>query len=309
VGHLGSQSNQNEVLGVAVTVEVTSEMLSSLPHGMYPNDASGIWQPVTLSVTNQVYVQDIYTKPRLNGLDFDVTILNAAAGKRDVSISYTIMSCADGTVLYSAKQAESRSIGSVADVLHLTTPDLSPKLWSPHEPHLYVLEITLTSGNTILDKHKTTFGFRTFTTDKGRLMLNGRPFWLRGANHFPNTLRPNDIELAKHFMRLAKAGNVVATRSHTVPYTSRWLEAADEAGMAVSYEGTWPWLMLQGNLPSKDLLSVWKSEFLSLIHKYRNHPSVILWTVNNEMKFEVLEQRDPTLLRGGLNRSVQHHLI
>jgi Glycosyl hydrolases family 2/Glycosyl hydrolases family 2, TIM barrel domain len=280
-----------------VTVEVTSEMLSSLPHGMYPNDASGIWQPVTLSVTNQVYVQDIYTKPRLNGLDFDVTILNAAAGKRDVSISYTIMSSADGTVLYSAKQAESRSIGSVADVLHLTTPDLSPKLWSPHEPHLYVLEITLTSGNKILDKHKTTFGFRTFTTDKGRLMLNGRPFWLRGANHFPNTLGPNDIELAKHFMRLAKAGNVVVTRSHTVPYTSRWLEAADEAGMAVSYEGTWPWLMLQGNLPSKELLSVWKSEFLSLIHKHRNHPSVILWTVNNEMKFEVLERKNPTLQR------------
>jgi len=98
-------------------------------------------------------------------------------------------------------------------------------------------------------------------------------------------------------MQLAKAGNVVATRSHTVPYSSRWLEAADEAGMAVSYEGTWPWLMLEGNLPSEDLLSVWKSEFLSLIHKHRNHPSVILWTVNNEMKFEVFERKNPNVLR------------
>jgi hypothetical protein len=297
VGHLGDHAASNEVLGLAVTVEVTSEMLSSLPHGMYPNDASGIWQPDTLFVTNEVCVKDVYTRPRLNSLDFDVTILNAASGMRDVSVSYRITSSSDGMELYSAKGAASRAVGSSAEVLRLTTPELSPKLWSPHEPHLYVLDITLTAGDAVLDQHKTTFGFRTFTTDKGRLMLNGRPFWLRGANHFPNTLRPNDKELAKHFMQLAKAGNVVATRSHTVPYTSRWLQAADEAGMAVSYEGTWPWLMLEGELPSKELLSVWKSEFLSLIHKHRNHPSLILWTVNNEMKFEVLERKNPILLR------------
>ncbi len=297
LGHLEGQSTKNQVLGVAVTVEVTSEMLTSLPHGMYPNDASGIWQPVTLSVTNEVCVQDVYTRPRLNGLDFDVTVLNATTVKRDISVSYTITSSADGTELYSAKQVAAQAKGGTPETLNLTTPELSPKLWSPHEPHLYVLEVTLTSGDTVLDKHKTTFGFRTFTTYKNRLMLNGKPFWLRGANHFPNSLRPNDKELAKHFMQLAKAGNVVATRSHTVPYSSRWLEAADEAGMAVSYEGTWPWLMLNGDLPSEELLSAWKSEFLSLIHKHRNHPSVILWTVNNEMKFEVLERKNPTLLR------------
>ena len=297
VGNLGGHDAKNEVLGVAVTVEVTSEMLSSLPHGMYPNDASGIWQPVTLLVTNEQCVQEVYTKPRLNGLDFDVTVLNATTEKKDFTVSYTITSTADGAELYSAKQPASQTAGSAAEILYLTTPDLNPKLWSPHEPNLYVLEVTLTSGNIVLDKHRTTFGFRTFTTDKGRLMLNGQPFWLRGANHFPNTLRPNDRELAKHFMQLAKAGNVVATRSHTVPYTSRWLEAADEAGIAVSYEGTWPWLMLEGDLPSKDLLSVWKKEFLSLVHKHRNHPSLILWTVNNEMKFEVLGRKDPALLR------------
>jgi beta-galactosidase len=297
VGHLGHQAAKNEVVGVAVTVEVTSEMLSSLPHGMYQNDASGIWQPVTLLLTSEVCAQDVYTRPRLDGLDFDVTVLNTMPESRDVSVSYAITSSADGKELYSAKHVVSQSIGSTPATLHLTTPNLSPKLWSPHEPNLYVLEVTLTSGSTVLDKHRTTFGFRTFTVDKGRLMLNGRSFWLRGANHFPNALRPNDAELAKHFMQLAKAGNVVATRSHTVPFTSRWLEAADEAGMAVSYEGSWPWLMLEGDVPSKELISAWKSEFLSLIRKHRNHASLILWTVNNEMKFEVLERRNQNLLR------------
>jgi hypothetical protein len=297
VGHLGSQNATNEVLSVAVTVEVTSEMLSSLPHGMYPNDAGGIWQPVTLLVTNEVAVEEVYTRPRLNGLDFEVTLVNAADTSRDVVVSYRIESSADGTELFAAQHAASQSVGATPAVLHLTTPALRPKLWSPHEPNLYVLEVILTSGSTILDNHKTTFGFRTFTSEKGRLMLNGLPFWLRGANHFPNALRPNDAELARHFMQLAKAGNVVATRSHTVPFTSRWLEAADEAGMAVSYEGTWPWLMLEGDVPSKELISAWKNEFLSLIRKHRNHPSIVLWTVNNEMKFEVLGRKDPTLLR------------
>jgi beta-galactosidase len=297
VGELADHSSRNQVVGVAVTVEVTSEMLHSLPHGMYPNDASGIWQPVTLIVTNEVYIEDVYTKPRLNGLDFDVTIRNAKSTTADIAISYAINFMSNGKMLHSDLHAGTRTIGVSAETLRLSTPNLTPKLWSPHDPNLYQLEITLSSGTKILDKQTLSIGFRTFSVDKGRLLLNGRPFWLRGANHFPNALRPNDSVLAKHFMQLAKDGNVVVTRSHTVPFTKSWLKAADEAGMAVSYEGTWPWLMLQGDLPSQSLLQEWKSEFLALIHKYRNHPSIILWTVNNEMKFEIIDRKNPTLLR------------
>jgi beta-galactosidase/beta-glucuronidase len=125
-------------------------------------------------------------------------------------------------------------------------------------------------------------GFRTFSVDNGAFLLNGKPFLLRGANHFPHALRPNDTKLAHRFMKLAKEGNVVATRSHTAPFTNTWLEAADENGMLVSYEGTWPWLMLKGEPPGDELLKQWKDEFLSLIRKHRNHPSIVMWTVNNE---------------------------
>ena len=63
--------------------------------------------------------------------------------------------------------------------------------------------------------------------------------------------------------------------------------------MGVSYEGTWPWLMLKGEPPDPQLLAVWKDEFASLLHKYRNHPSILLWTVNNEMKFPTFDKSDP----------------
>ena len=296
VGQTADQAPKNEVLGVAVTVEVTSEMLNSLPHGMYPNDAGGIWQPVSLIVTHEVFIEDIYTMPHMNGMDFDVTLCNTTSADKDIVVSYAITS-ADGKLLHAETHAASKSIGSSAETLHLSTPHLAPKLWSPNEPNLYQLQLTLTSNNAVLDKRDLAFGFRTFSVDKGRLLLNGQPFWLRGADHFPHALRPNDSGLAKHFMQLAKAGNVVATRSHTAPFSSTWLKAADEAGMTVSYEGTWPWLMLEGDLPSENLLHAWKSEFLELIHKHRNHPSIILWTVNNEMKFEVFDRKTPPLLR------------
>ena len=60
--------------------------------------------------------------------------------------------------------------------------------------------------------------------------------------------------------------------------------------MGVSFEGTWPWLMLRGEAPNDDLIKAWRDEYISLIEEYRNHPSIILDGVNNEMKFE---QQDP----------------
>lgn len=66
-----------------------------------------------------------------------------------------------------------------------------------------------------------------------------------------------------------------------------WLSAADRNGVAISQEGTWPWLMFAGdpnNIPSPELLRLWKREWLSIVNKYKNHPSILMWTMNNESK-------------------------
>jgi hypothetical protein len=295
VGRLKAEES-NQVLGVAVTVEVTAAMLGSLPHGMYRDEAAGIWQPAKLVVTQETWIEDVYTKPHLDRLDFELLVRSRSATGRNLCLAYAIRSAADGTVLYQTPAAESLPIESAEQVLHFSTPHLSPKLWSPGEPHLYRLELTLLSEGGVLDRLAITFGFRTFEARDGRLLLNGKPFWLRGANHFPHALRPNDAALARRFLTLAREGNVAATRSHTAPFSETWLQAADEVGMAVSYEGTWPWLMLEGDPPSDELLQEWSDEFLSLIRKHRNHPSIVLWTVNNEMKFETSNKLRPDRL-------------
>jgi len=296
LGRLNRPGPKDDVRGVAVTVEVTTEMLASIPHGMYPAEASGIWQDVKLVVSDLVRVDDIYIRPKLTGAEFDVQIANLSGSPRQVSLSYSISSRKDGTVLHSSEQADSRTVDG-GELYHFATPQLKPELWSPSEPNLYELRITVMADGKLADVKKEVFGFRTFSTKGNRLMLNGRPFWLRGANHFPNALRPNDSGLARTFMRLAKQGNVAVTRSHTVPFSKCWLEAADEIGMAVSFEGTWPWLMLDGDPPSPQLLDIWRNEFLSLIRQFRNHPSLIFWTVNNEMKFEIFDRKNPERLK------------
>jgi len=290
--------HDNKVEGIAVTVEVTSAMLYSLPHGMFQEDVAGIWQPVKLIATAPISVSDVFVQPRLDGANIDLDVVNHGAQLIAADIEYLITSEANGGVLCSNELAQSLTVtAGSTNHLKLTTPKIIPKLWSPTEPNLYTLQIRLKWRGTVMDEYQVHFGFRTFTVADGKLFLNGQPLWVRGANPFPNTLCPNDGELARKFIGLARDGNIRVTRSHIVPFTPAWLDAADEMGMAVSFEGTWPWLMLEGQPPDEALLKVWREEFLTLIHEYRNHPSLIMWTVNNEMKFPELDQNNLPLLQ------------
>src|SRR5665213_3464848 len=299
IGQLESDKNAaGNVEGVAVTVEVTSQMLHSLPHGMLQDHVAGIWQPVKLTVTSPVLVSDVFIEPNLHGAEINLDILNTSQKSATVGLDYEITAVSNKTLLYRSQDEMPVEVGA-GETGHrkLSTPRLNPKLWSPSEPNLYNLQIQLRDGDQIIDRYTVRFGFRTFTKDGARFLLNGRPYWLRGANPFPNTLRPNDSALAHRFMQLAREGNVAATRSHIIPFTSTWLDAADETGMAVSFEGTWPWLMLRGPPPATNLLQAWKDEFLSLIRQHRNHPSLVLWTVNNEMNFSYNDVNDPVMLK------------
>jgi hypothetical protein len=300
--HVTSRRNSglspNQVEGVAVTVEVTSSMLHSLPHGMFQDDVGGIWQPVKLTATAPVLIRDCFIEPGLKSAGLNLDILNSSSQPATVDVGYSITSVSDGSLLYSNPAAEIvATAAGEARHLKLATPVLNPKLWSPQDPNLYDLDVFLKQDGTEIDSYEVPFGFRTFSVEGDRLLLNGKPFRIRGANPFPNTLRPNDPILARKFMETARAGNVGMTRSHIVPFTSTWLDAADQTGVAVSFEGTWPWLMLEGNPPDDDLIKTWRDEFISLIKEYRNHPSILLWTVNNEMKFEVFDQDKPELLK------------
>jgi Glycosyl hydrolases family 2, TIM barrel domain len=143
----------------------------------------------------------------------------------------------------------------------------------------------------ILDFHSYDVGFRTFTAIGDDFYLNGRPYKIRGANHLPNILRPNDAALADWFTKIIHDKNINFSRAHSAPMTDTWFKAANKNGVAISQEGTWPWLMHRGDtesIPPPEVLRLWLSEWLALVNQHKNHPSLLMWTMNNESKLHLL---------------------
>lgn len=197
-----------------------------------------------------------------------------------------------GEILYGAPVLDKLVLAANGENTYTCSIDgLKPKLWEPTTPNLYDFRISVTeSKDKVADCMTVTSGFRTFESKDGFLYLNGRKFWMRGGNHIPFAICPNDSILADKFMQLMKVGNVQSTRTHTTPWNELWVSAADRNGIAISFEGTWSWLMIHSTpIPDKNVLDLWSSEWLRVMKKYRNHPSVFFWTVNNEMKFYDLD--------------------
>jgi len=294
--HVSRQTNtatvdNNDVAGVAVTMVITNEMLNSLPKGItgglsttgdyrfqsHPR-LKGIWQPVTLYFTSPVVLDDVFFKPDLNGANVEVTIDNSDKFPFEGEIQVEIA----GKKMTKAIHLNSEEKKTWTLRIDVKTP----RLWSPENPNLYDLSIQLKRDSKLLDDYSCRVGFRTFTVEGDRFYLNGRPRWMGGADMPPHGLRPNDSELANKFFKLMHDGNQMITRAVCSPLTKTWATASDQQGVAVSLEGTWPWLMLgDAEMASEFLLDVWRQEMRDLVISLRNHPSIVMWTVGNEFNW------------------------
>jgi beta-galactosidase len=278
----------DELTDIAVTVEVTNSMLKDLAHGFYNDSPAGIWQPVKLIITDPLRIEDVFIKPNLTGADFEVTVMNTGTKKSTFNMTTTIEEAENKHKLFSAESLNALVL-EAGETKTFTYPvgHLQPKLWSPHRPNLYDFSFTLTDEKEkrMYDTKIIRSGFRTFEAKGDYFYLNGHRYWLRGANHTPFALAPNDTALADRTYQLYKEANIEVTRTHTTPYNKVWMEAADRNGFGISFEGTWPWLMIKNSMPKEELLKLWEHEWYDVIKKYRNHPSLFMWTVNNEMKF------------------------
>ncbi|KAA6351934.1 Beta-glucuronidase [termite gut metagenome] len=281
----------DKVVSVAVTIPVTNKMLNDIAHGFYQDDPAGIWQPVNLLISDPVKIEDVYIKSLLTGADFEVTVKNHSAKKSVFDVCTEIIEDDTKNLFYSENSVKKVELKAGEErVITFSIRGLKPRLWTPTHPNLYHFNFTLqTDKQTEIDRLHVLSGFRTFEVKNGLFELNGVPYWLRGGNHTPFALAPNDLTLANSFFQLMKAGNIDVTRTHTTPYNELWITAADRNGIGISHEGTWPWLMIHQSMPAEELIKLWENEYLSLLKKYRNHPSILFWTVNNEMKFYDLE--------------------
>ncbi len=271
--------------------QANQEILTDIPHGFFGDNPAGIWQPVKLVVTDPLKIDDVYIRPSLTGADFDIDIKNNSKKNRTFSIYAEITDKTTGEPIYSGTLLEKlRLKGNSKETFTASVDGLAPKLWEPATPNLYDFKFTVRNGKENIDGMNVTSGFRTFESKDGFFYLNGRKYWLRGGNHIPFSLGMNDRRLADGFMQWMRKGNVNSTRTHTTPWNELWMDAADRNGIAVSFEGTWSWLMIHSTpIPSEATLNLWRTEWLQVMKKFRNHPSLIFWTINNEMKFYDLD--------------------
>lgn len=279
-------ADAEKIVDVAVSVPVTNSMLKDIAHGFYKDSPAGIWQPVKMVITEKAKIEDVYIKPTLTGATIEVTLKNTNAKAQTFDLVTEILDKETKSSLYTGTSLTKIELKAGEErKLTFSLTGLKPRLWSPNHPNLYNFNFKLIGKKQEIDTKTVTSGFRTFESKNGFFYLNGNQYWLRGANHTPFALAPNDKNLADGFYQLMKAANIDVTRTHTTPYNELWMNAADENGIGISFEGTWPWLMINASMPDEKLITMWADEFIGLLKKYRNHPSLLIWTVNNEMKF------------------------
>ena len=274
----------DDIETVAITVEVTKDMLNSIPKGMHDEDAVGIWQDVKVVISDDVYIDNVFAKTQLDKADLDVTLTNKG-GNEKVFVSAKIVEKESNKLLFQSEKKEVNLLSKQDKKITISTGKVSPKLWSPKSPSLYTMKVNVEYNNKIIDELIEDIGFRTFEVKGNKFYLNGKPYWLQGANHPPIGIAPNDEKLANIFLKLMHDNNQMVTRTHGTSITKAWADAANKQGVGISAEGTWPWVMLGKDMPSMYLLDIWHKEMLAIVKKYRNNPSILFWTLSNESYF------------------------
>jgi beta-galactosidase len=156
------------------------------------------------------------------------------------------------------------------------TPDLSSlALWSPETPYLYSAVVTVKSGGKARDAERVNFGLRDiqWDADKG-FFLNGKPVKIKGTcNHHDHAgvgaALPDRLQSYRVAVLKDMGGNAVRT-SHNMP-TPEWVDACDRLGMM---------MMCETRLMSSNEEGMAQLE--SMVKRYRNSPSIILWSMGNE---------------------------
>jgi beta-galactosidase len=164
----------------------------------------------------------------------------------------------------------------------------SPALWSPDSPTLYTAVSEVYRDNQPTDRAQTRFGVRTISFDAARgFLLNGRPLKLKGGclHHDNGPLGARAYDRAEERrVELLKAAGFNALRLAHNPPSPAFLKACDRLGMMVIDEAFDMWR--DGKNPHDYHLFFdewWQRDIESMVWRDRNHPSVVMWSIGNEI--------------------------
>jgi len=161
----------------------------------------------------------------------------------------------------------------------------SPALWSAEHPNLYKCRVSLNQGEDVVES---LFGFRSLALEKNQgLLVNGEPIKLRGACiHGDNGLigAAEYDGAAFRRIRILKEAGFNAIRMSHHPISQNLLRACDTLGMYVMDEGFDMWTRPKSDLDYALYFNDWwERDLEAMVHKCYNHPSVLMYSLGNEI--------------------------
>jgi beta-galactosidase/beta-glucuronidase len=241
---------------------------------------SGIWQPVWMEPVGASFLNRVKITPDTSGavrLEFDI-----ARPQPDLEVTATA-----GFAGQPAGSATARTSAARAAALLSVN---APKLWSPASPNLYDLALELRRGGVLLDRVQTYFGIRSVTAERGKVMLNGSPIFLKmvlDQGYWPESiLTPPSDQAIQYDIRMSKEMGFNGARKHQKLEDLRYLYWADHLGFLVSSE------MANAYEFDDAYVDRFTREWTAAVQRDYNHPSIIVWAPINE-SWGVPNLRDP----------------
>ena len=244
-------------------------------HGCHYTRTTGIWQSVWLEAVPAASIDDVRIVPDLDGARFVLTPTLIGA-RQGMQLRATLLSDLEGEIV---RQVEAPALSGAALSLKID----EPRPWSPADPHLYGLcfELVDVDGD-VIDVVHSYAGLRKFHIEAYRFYLNNEPIFLRlvlDQGFYPDGIwtAPTDAELKADIARSQVVG-FDGARLHQKVFEERFHYWADRLGYL-----TWGEFCDWGlDFGKPEALHNHQREWLEVVLRDRNHPSIIVWTPFNE---------------------------
>ncbi|HEX4004873.1 MAG TPA: beta-galactosidase GalA [Acidobacteriaceae bacterium] len=243
-------------------------------------EGAGIYRHVWLIKQDTLHLGqwESYVRPKVEGgaavLDLGTVVKNGGKQEEAGRVRWEIFDSAGNSV--GSADAAAQTIAADGSAMFTATAKIArPEMWSPETPVLYSAVVTLESNGKARDAERVAFGVRTihFDADKG-FFLNGNSVKIKGTcNHQDHAgvgaALPDRLQYFRMGVLKEMGSNAVRT-SHNMP-TPEWVEACDRMGVMMMCETR----MMSASAEALEQLS-------AMIKRYRNSPSIILWSMGNE---------------------------